>query len=164
MSATPTIDPYRPLDPEARALARRLVAEARFAALAVVEADGLPFCSRIAIATSPEGLPLGLLSGLAQHTRALRANPACCLLLGEPGEKGDPLSHPRLSLRARARFIPRSDEGDLRAAWVKANPKARIYADLPDFSFVVFDPVSAALNGGFARAFRLDAADLAPED
>lgn len=159
-------DPFQPVDAEARALARSLLAGAAFAALAVLDPDDrLPFVSRIGLGLDDRGLPLALISGLALHTRALRAEPACALLLGEPGEKGDPLTWPRLTLRARAEFLPREDgagHAGLRAAWLARNPKAKVYIDLPDFSFVCFHPVSGALNGGFARAFRLTAADLAP--
>lgn len=158
-------DPFLPPDPEARALARGLLASARIAALAVLEPpENLPFVSRIALGTGYDGVPLSLVSGLSLHTRALRANPACCLLIGEPGAKGDPLTHPRLSLRASARFIDREspDHTALRQQWLMHQPKAKLYIDLPDFAFVRFDPASASLNGGFARAFALTAADLAP--
>lgn len=165
MSSPARPDPVQPADAEARALARKLLAEARFCALAVLEpGTGHPFVSRIALGCDAAGLPLSLVSGLSLHTRALRADPACCLLVGEPGPKGDPLTHPRLSLRARAMFVPQdgSEHATLRANWLAQNPKATVYADLPDFAFVRFHPVSAALNGGFARAFALTAADLAP--
>ena len=157
-------DPVQPAYDEARALTRKLLSDARFAALAVTEPDGHPFASRIALGLDAAGVPLSLVSGLSGHTRALRANPACCLLVGEPGPKGDPLTWPRLSLRARAVFVdPASpDHAALRTAWLARNPKATVYADLPDFRFVRFAPVSASLNGGFARAFSLTAADLAP--
>lgn len=165
MTSPPRPDPFQPADDEARALSRGLLADARFAALAVLEPDsGLPFCSRIALGLDGRGLPLSLVSGLALHTRALRADPACCLLVGEPGAKGDPLTHPRLSLRARAEFVDRAgpEHEALRALWLARAPKATVYADLPDFAFVRFRPVSAALNGGFARAFLLTEADLTP--
>lgn len=165
MTTAPRPDPVQPADDAARALSRQLLAGATYAAIAVSEPDsGLPFCSRIALGLDAAGLPLSLVSGLALHTRALRANAACCLLVGEPGPKGDPLTHPRLSLRARAEFVDRDgpEHDGLRAAWLARNPKATVYASLPDFAFVRFRPVSAALNGGFARAFALTEADLAP--
>ena len=55
------------------------------------------------------------------------------------------------------------DHAALRAAWLARNPKAKVYADLPDFTFVRFRPVSAALNGGFARAFVMTEAHLPPD-
>ncbi len=165
MTTPARLDPFQPADDEARAMSRQLVSGAVHAALAVLEPDsGLPFCSRIGLGTDARGLPLALVSTLAHHTRALKANPACCLLIGEPGPKGDPLTHPRLSLRARAEFIGRDtpEHGPLREAWLARNPKATVYADLPDFAFVRFRPVSASLNGGFAKAFVLTEADLVP--
>ena len=165
MTAPSRPDPFQPADDEARALSRQLLAGAGFAAIAVIEPDsGLPLCSRSALGLDGQGLPLSLVSALALHTRALRTDPACCLLVGEPGPKGDPLTHPRLSLRARAEFVDRDgpEHDGLRAAWLARAPKAKVYASLPDFTFVRFRPVSAALNGGFARAFVLTEADLAP--
>ena len=157
------VNPIRDTDDEARALARRLIDEARFGALGVLDpATGAPVVTRIAIGTSPGGAPLTLISSLAFHTAALRADPRCSLLLGEPGERGDPLTHPRVTLACRADFLPR-DEGDharIRAHYLQTHPKATLYVDFADFSFVVFAVESAALNGGFGKAFRLTASDL----
>jgi putative heme iron utilization protein len=157
------VNPIRDTDDEARALARRLIDEARFGALGVLDpATGAPVVTRIAIGTTPGGAPLTLISSLAFHTAALRADPRCSLLLGEPGERGDPLTHPRVTLACRADFLPR-DEGDharIRAHYLQTHPKATLYVDFADFSFVVFAVESAALNGGFGKAFRLTASDL----
>ncbi|RWY42427.1 hypothetical protein EP867_06750 [Falsigemmobacter intermedius] len=98
---------------------------------------------------------------LHHHTRALRDTPACCLLIGEPGAQGDPLTHPRLSLQARAVFPDDGHEARL-GLWLKAHPKARIYAGLPDFRFLRFEPVAGFLNGGFGRAFRFTPEELRP--
>ena len=86
------------------------------------------------------------------------------LLVGEPGSKGDPLTHPRLMIRVMAEFIPRdsADHPAIRAHWLQAHPKAKLYVDFADFAFVRLRPLSALLNGGFARAFRLAPEDLLP--
>lgn len=156
-----TKDVLRPTDDEARTLARRLIDGAGFAAIGVI-LDGAPFVSRIALATTPDGTSMSVLSGLAGHTRALTDDPRCALLVGEPGERGDPLTHPRLSLTATARFIPRETEEHttLRAHWLSLRPKSTVYVDLPDFRFVLFGMQEGSLNGGFGRAFRLTAEDL----
>lgn len=157
----PAPELLRPGDEEARSLAKALISGASFAALAVTEAgSGLPFCSRIALAQDADGTAMGFVSGLAQHTQALRANPDCCLLIGEPGDRGDPLTHPRLSLQARAVFPEEASAARL-DLWLARHPKARIYAGLPDFRFVRFEARVGFLNGGFGRAFRLSPADLA---
>ena len=162
-----TTSPVHPADDAARALARRLIDTARFGALAVTDPDtGAPTVSRIAIATDAAGRPVTLISDLSAHTAALRGAPRCALLLGEPGAKGDPLTHPRITLDCTARFPARgsAEETALRARYLAARPKAKLYADFADFSFVLFEPASARLNGGFGKAYRLTAADLARED
>ncbi|MBN2907855.1 MAG: pyridoxamine 5'-phosphate oxidase family protein [Rhodobacteraceae bacterium] len=157
----PRPDPFQPADETARTLARTLMAEARFGALAVLR-DGAPFVTRIALAPDPTGGILALVSDLAPHTGALRADPLCALLVGEPGPKGDPLTHPRLSIQARAHFISRDapNHATLRAAYLAHQPKAQLYIDFADFHLVHLAPLDGHLNGGFGRAFRLTADDL----
>lgn len=153
--------PLQLTDAEALALARGLLALGH-AALAWTDPDtGTAGISRIAFARDPEAGLLTLVSGLAPHFRALRDRPDCALMLGEPNAKGDPMTHPRLMIRARASFVgvEDPDRGGMRARWLMRNPKAGIYIDLPDFAFVRLTPQSARLNGGFARAF-----DLLPQD
>jgi hypothetical protein len=154
-------DPVRPADDAARALAQQLLALGH-AACAWTDPDtGLPGISRIALARDPEAGLLALISGLAAHFRALRDHPDCAVMLGEVGPTGDPLTHPRLMIRARAAFVPPDDPAlpGLRARWLERTPKATVYIALPDFVFVRLTPVSALLNGGFGRAFH-----IAPED
>lgn len=154
-------DPFNPVDDDARALARHLLDSATFSALAVLE-NGLPAVTRIAFATTPDGAPLSLVSDLSSHTQALQSNPSCSLLVGEPEEKGDPLTHPRLTLHATAQFIPRDsdDHPALRAHFLAQRPKAKLYIDFGDFRLVRFDVHTAHLNGGFGKAYKLFPADL----
>jgi putative heme iron utilization protein len=155
-------DPVQPADDDARALAHQLLSLGH-AALAWTDPDsGTPGISRIAFARDPEAGLLTLVSGLAPHYRALRDRPDCALMLGEVGDKGDPMTHPRLMIRARASFVAPDDPDRpaIRARWLERNPKATIYIDLADFAFVRLTPVSALLNGGFARAFHLTPQDL----
>lgn len=157
--------PIRPTDDEARALARRLIDQSRFGALGVIDPDsGAPAVTRVAVGTDTDGRPVSLVSDLSSHTRALKANPACSLLVGEPEEKGDPLTHPRLTLQARARFLRKGEAGydALRERWLDGHRKSTLYIDFLDFSFVILDVDGAHLNGGFGKAFVLTPADLAP--
>ena len=155
-------DPIRPTDDEARALAGRLIDGAAHGALGTLLPGGRPMVTRVAVGTTPGGAPCTLVSDLSEHTRALRDRPDCSLLLGEPGPKGDPLTHPRLTILARARFVDRTgpDHADLAAHYLRGHPKAKLYIGFADFSFAVFDVAEAHLNGGFGKAFRLTPADL----
>lgn len=157
------IDPIRDADRDARAVAADLIAAARTAALAVTEpGTGAPFVSRIAFGRGPDGGPMALISDLALHARALRQDPRAALLIGEPGAKGDPLTHPRLTLRVSARFIDPDapHRPALRDAWLAHHPKAKLYVDFADFRFVIFDIVSGLLNAGFGKAYALDRKDF----
>ena len=149
-------------DDEALAVARTLLSTAKTVALAFLDpATNAPGIARIGFGVDAVGEPVTLLSDLATHTRALRADPRAALLLGEPGPKGDPLNSPRLSLSATAAFV--TDSGtrqQLRDVWLAAHPKAKLYVDFADFHFVRFSVQSAALNGGFGKAFRIPPAAL----
>ena len=157
------IDPIRETDDEARALARGLIDGARYGALGVRDPEtGAPMVSRVAVATAPDGTPVSLVSDLSHHTKALKADPVCSLLVGEPGPKGDPLTHPRLTLQCRAEFLRHGAEGhaEMRAHYLATHPKAGLYIDFADFSFAILRVHDAHLNGGFGKAFRLTPADL----
>ena len=157
-------DPTLPATDEARTLARSLMLGARHAALAVTDAQtGTPGISRIAWGIAPDGGPVTLVSSLAAHAASLAAHPVCAVMVGEVGAKGDPLTHPRLMLRATAIFVAPDDptRPALRDRWLADHPKAALYVDFADFAFVRLTPLSALLNAGFARAFRLGATDLA---
>ena len=145
----------RPTDDASLKLARRLVREARFGALSVLEPDtGHPFASRVLTGTDIDGVPVILISTLATHTKALLADPRCALLFGEPG-KGDPLAWPRITVLCEAERIDRDSESDscTRSRFLRRHPKAKLYASFPDFAFFRLVPKSASLNGGFGRAY-----------
>ncbi|MEM8658533.1 MAG: pyridoxamine 5'-phosphate oxidase family protein [Pseudomonadota bacterium] len=155
-------DPVRPADDEARQIAQAVLAEASHAALAVLDpGTGAPSVSRIALHVVA-GQLVSLVSDLSTHTTALRADPRVALLVGEPGPKGDPLTHPRMTIDATVRFADRAEAGfaDLREGYLACQPKAKLYVDFGDFHFLRFQPTAVALNGGFGKAYRLTPADL----
>ncbi|MGO4907277.1 pyridoxamine 5-phosphate oxidase [Pseudorhodobacter sp. W20_MBD10_FR17] len=132
-----------------------------FAALAYTAEDGFAGISRIALGQDAAGTPMTLISALAPHFVALKAQPVCALMLGEPGPKGDPLTHPRLRLRASARFADPAERSVLRDLWLATHPKAKLYIDFADFAFVRLVPLGGLLNGGFGKARTITAQDLA---
>lgn len=159
---TRPVDPLRPVDDTARGLARALLTQSATAALAVLLPDGAPFVSRIAWAPAPDGGGLTLVSDLATHTGAMRHGPRVSILLGDPTDRGDPLNHPRLSIIAYAQFVPAHtpERLYLREYWLAAHPKAKLYVDFADFSFLRFAFIRASLNAGFAKAYALSSEDL----
>lgn len=156
-------DPIRPTDAEAITLAKLLIRNANFGALAVIDPKTrTPSVTRVAIGTTENGTPLSLVSDLSAHTKALRSDPNCGLLLGEPGSKGDPLTHPRISIQAQATFLNRAtaQHATIRSLYLQSHPKSKLYIDFADFNFVTFKITSAALNGGFGKAYHLTPEDL----
>jgi len=156
-------DPHR--DPDAAAItqARAILDSAQDAVLAVLDARGWPMTSRIALQTDAGGQPLAMLSSLALHTAALRADPRAALLIDEAragDRRGMALTRARLSLQVEAQVIAPGDEGDLRRAWLDRDPRAAVYARLPDFRFWRLAVRGGLLNAGFGKAYRLAAEDL----
>ncbi len=150
--------PIRPTNEEAIRLAKSLIQNAKYGSLAVVHpSTGNPHVTRIAVSTASNGGPITLVSDLSVHTKALRENSHCSLLLGEPGSRGDPLNHPRITLSCKAEF---ADKTSLRAIYLDQHPKAKLYIDFADFHFVKFEIISADLNGGFGKAFQLKPSDF----
>lgn len=154
MNEKPAVQPIRETTEDALTEARRLIAEAKYGALATLAPeDGSPMASRVLLAPGPDGVPMILASRLSAHSGALRADPRCSLLIGEVG-KGDPLAYARLTLSCRAAERPRSD--DLRTRFLDAQPKARLYIDLPDFAFFALVPDAVSYVAGFGRAYRFN--------
>ena len=142
---------------DAIGLARHLLRSIRSGALATLDPeDGTPFASLVTIATDVDGTPLMLLSRLSAHTRNLLKDPRASLLFSAGG-KGDPLAHPRLTVTGRVTQTP---DPRARARFVARHPKAKLYADFPDFGFFTLEPVAGHLNGGFAKAAVLTADEL----
>jgi len=134
--------------------AKSLLRSTKSAALGTLRA-GAPFTTLTTYATDYDGTPVLLLSTLAAHTQNLANDPRCSLLVARTG-KGDPLTHPRLTISGLARP---DNSGHLRARFLARNPKAKLYAGFADFSFYRLEVSDFHLNGGFARA-----ADFAPAE
>ena len=154
--------PYRPVDDDARRLARSLITQAHFAALAVRDVDGAPLVSRIAVAPTAEGAPMALASDLSQHSQCLKSDPVTSLLLGEPKDRGDPLTYPRLTLQAKVHFIRHGDDdhAKMAARFVAHQPKTKLYIGFSDFAILTFEITTVFLNGGFGKAYNLRPSDL----
>jgi hypothetical protein len=91
----------------------------------------------------PRGHPLLLLSGLAEHTRNLRADPRVSLLVIE--EAADLQAAPRLTLLGTAEPAP-SSEG---ARYLRHLPGSEEYFRLGDFSLYEIRPLGVRFIGGF---------------
>ncbi len=145
---------FRAFDDHARQLALRLLAQASFAALGVLEPQtGWPLVSRVSLARDGDLVPLILISQLSGHFSGLLADARCSLLVGEP-QGGDPLAHPRMTLCCQAQQVPQGEAREaVKLQFLKQQPKAELYADFGDFAFWRLVPEGISLNAGFGRAY-----------
>jgi putative heme iron utilization protein len=139
--------------------ARKLLRAARVGTLAT-QADGQPFASLVTPATTPDLSLLVLLSDLAEHTRHLRADPRCSVLVVGLAETANPQTAPRVSVTGTAELI---EDAALKSRYLAVHPYAALYADFADFHLWRIRVVNAAFVGGFARAARLRREALVPD-
>jgi heme oxygenase (biliverdin-IX-beta and delta-forming) len=151
-----------PADFDPGRLAKTLLRVIRAGTLGTLDRNtGHPFVSLVNIATDVDGSPLILTSRLSTHTANLEADGRASVLLAEAG-KGDPLAHPRLTVLGRFGAVAKesADEARVRRRFLARHPKSELYAGFGDFSFWRLEVAAAHLNGGFARAADLKAADI----
>jgi len=139
--------------------ARRLLRAARVGTLATA-ASGQPFASLVTPATAPDGSVLMLLSELSEHTRQLRAEPRCAIMVEGPAKEPNPQTAPRLTVTGLAELDP---DPALHARWIALHPYAAFYAGFADFHLWRLRPRGGLFVGGFGRARRLREAQLAPD-
>lgn len=151
-------DPFLPADDSAREIAQSLLNKARFCSLGTIHPErSCPYVTRSSF-LHIDGLALLLVSELSSHTKFIHKNPNVSLLIGEPENRGDPLTHPRLTLWGKASFVKEKDH--FREAFLAAIPKATLYIDFADFHFVAINIEGGDLNAGFGRAYHLTPSDL----
>jgi hypothetical protein len=139
--------------------ARKLLRAARVGTLAT-SMQGQPFASLVTPATAPDLSVLLLLSDLSEHTRHLRADPRCSLLVCGEATGENPQTAPRVSVTGVAETVP---DAAMKARYLAVHPYAALYAGFGDFALWRIRPVNGLYVGGFARAARLRAADLTPD-
>jgi putative heme iron utilization protein len=148
------------MNPDLKATLQSLLASP-VAALGTLR-DGAPFVSMVPVAPDAEGLLIHV-SGLAAHTRDLRADARMSLLFMAPLEgDANPLALPRLTLQGEAKELDRdSEEHDAAAQRYLARfPQAEQTLGLGDFAFFLLRPHSGRLVAGFGQALSLGAQDL----
>lgn len=142
-------------DPEAAALARRVIRSADFAALATSFAgeEHWPYASLVMVACDQDATPILLISDLAEHARNIATDPRVSLLFDGTQTGGDrdaeaPLDAPRVTVMGRA---VRSEEPRHRARYLARNPSAELFADFTDFHFYTLEIHRAHLVQGFGK-------------
>lgn len=115
---------------------------ARFGALATV-VDGVPFATLVPYAIDAAGRPVLMLSDIAVHTKALRDDARCSLMVHDPAATEPPKSW-RATLMGRARI-----DDELQALFLARHPST---PQLPGFHTWVIDVERTRFIEGFGRA------------
>lgn len=139
-------------------LARDLVRAAWKGTLSTVSRTaGHPYGSLVALATEPDGAPLLLLSGLAEHTKNIEADQRASVLIDGTSPGRAALTGPRVTLVGR---IVEAAPETARRRYLARHPDASGFIDFADFKLYALRVEWAHLVAGFGRIVRLDAGDV----
>jgi putative heme iron utilization protein len=158
---------------DALARARELIATLReplsTLVLGTAALDGTPDASVAATLLGADGAFVIYVSGLAAHTRNLRANPrASVLLIESETNPGNPLARRRLTFACAAEPVARDSTPHtemVSAFRQKFGATIDVMAPLPDFQFFRLLPQTGRVVAGFGAAFEVnprDWSDLTP--
>ena len=161
-SEPPLIDAHA----RARALTAELRAHLTTVLLGTAAADGTPDASITAALLDTDGAFVIYVSGLAAHTRHLRANPRASVLLTPAATSAThAFACPRLTFACVAAPVARGSalhDASLAAFREKFDETIAVLATLPDFQFFRLQPQSGRVVAGFGAAFNVDPLDWSP--
>lgn len=140
-----------------RALLRGLD-RASLATFLPAEPAGWPYASLVLVAVDHDLTPILLLSDLAEHTKAIRADGRVSLLFDGTAGLDQPLTGPRVTVLGRAE---RTDDERLKGRFLARHPDAALYAGFRDFGFYRVSVERSHLVGGFGKIRWIDRAGLA---
>lgn len=157
----PLYDPEIPTPTHAEC-ARTLVVDKQSGTLCTVSqvCEGYPHGSLVTLAWD-QARPTFLISELAEHTKNLRADARCSLMISE-SDGTNPLALGRLTALGQAQVLtpgPALDQA--KAAYLKVHPDARYYCDYTDFNFWQLQVEQVRYIGGFGRMSWFSGADWA---
>ena len=141
---------------------RTLLRELDRASLATIlprEPAGWPYASLVLVAVDHDLSPILLLSDMAEHTKAIKADGRVSLLFDGTGGLDQPLTGPRATVLGRAERIT---DDRLKARFLARHPDAALYAGFKDFGFYRIAVERVHLVGGFGKIRWIEAAELVP--
>jgi len=140
--------------------ARNLMLRKDHAILAThsLEYPGYPFGSVVPYVCDKDGLPLVLISNIAQHTKNMLADDKVSMtILALDG--GDVQAEGRLCLMGKMIELKEGTEEAARR-YFSYFEQAKVYHEAHDFQFYTFLPESVRYIGGFGKIFWISAEDF----
>jgi hypothetical protein len=160
MTSAPDLEPAAQARALMRSLDRATLASALPGARATPDAPSVaawPYGSLVLVAADHDLAPILLLSTLAEHSKAIAADPRVSLLFDGTAGLAQPLAGPRLTVLGRA---GRSADPRIRRRFLARHPDAAMYADFGDFHFYRVEVARAHLVAGFGRIAWVEATAL----
>ena len=117
--------------------------------------EGFPFASAVPFVTDEHHRPVFLISGIAEHSRNLAANPRASLMIAKALGEGEMA---RVSLMGEV--LPIEADSLLVARYLRYHPHAERFLQLGDFRFHRFEPARVLTVGGFANASWIEGSRL----
>lgn len=120
----------------------------------------LPFGSLVTYCLNAQGIPVLLISQIAEHTKNIQSNAYVSLAIMEKNEERVQQSV-RLTYLAKAQKVSKEDIVNCER-YFHFFPETRNYYEMLDFDFYELKPQGIRFIGGFAKASWIDAEDLNP--
>lgn len=111
--------------------------------------QGYPFGSVVPFCLDDQGRVVILISELAQHTKNLKMDSRCSLLVFAEGD--DIQAAARLTIVADAEPVAKADVEAIAQRYYRYFPQSMDFHKIHDFSFWVLQPVKYRYIGGFGR-------------
>lgn len=133
-------------------IARHFLRENSVGVLAThsLDVNGYPFGSVTPYFIDHKGLPIILISSLAQHTKNIQANPKVSLTIFSQ-ETEDVQSGARLTWIGDAEACNKENSGELKKIYLRYFPNSKTHTELSDFSFYQINLKRARFIGGFGQ-------------
>lgn len=118
-----------------------------------------PYASLVLVAVDHDLSPILLMSDMAEHTKAIKADDRVSLLFDGTAGLDQPLTGPRATVLGRAE---RTDDQRLKSRFLARHPDAALYAGFKDFGVYRVAIERAHLVGGFGKIRWIDGGELVP--
>jgi putative heme iron utilization protein len=121
-----------------------------------VKHPSFPFVSFTNYALRSDGIPVFLLSSMATHSKNLRNNSNCSLLVFE----NEGMSEARVTLIGRMTTVEEERIETSKEIYLNANPDAARWIDFGDFQFYEMQPIDCYIVAGFGAMGWVDPKDF----
>ena len=106
---------------------------------------GFPFASWTPYALDDQGRPLIFVSGMATHTRNLKANPNAALFVSADKSQ----SGGRVTLVGTIEEVPQGERADAMQRYLQRHPEAQQWASFGDFAMLRMNILDVYIVAGF---------------